>query len=123
MVRRDISPEILLSLYISILLFLSTEKITSSVGAVDLSFPQAVSAIVIANSNDPTLNNLPVGSDVYFSKCLFISYYAGQRDYVTNSFESKPTNREEIDVVDGHCEFAKFSHVSKGKVISIISIC
>ena len=42
---------------------------------------------------------------------------------MTNSFESKPTNREEMDVVDGHCEFAKFSHVSKGKVISIISIC
>ena len=78
---------------------------------------------MIANNNDPTLNILPVGSEVYFSRCLFISYYAGQRDYVTYLFESKPTNREEMDVVDGHCEFAKFSHVSKGKVISIISIC
>lgn len=102
---------------------MSAEKITSSLGAVDLLSPQAASAIVIANSNDPALNNLPVDSDMYFSRCLFISYYAWQRDYVTNSFESKPTNREEMDVVDGHCEFAKFSHVSKGKVISIISIC
>jgi hypothetical protein len=78
---------------------------------------------VSANSNDPTLNILPVGSDVYFSRCLFISYYAGQRDCMTNSFESKPTNREEMDLVDSDCEFAKFSHVSKGKVISIISTC
>jgi len=107
----------------SILPFWSAEKITSSLGAVDLSFPQAASAIVIANNNDPTLNILPVGSDLYFSKCLFISYCAGQRDCMTNSCESKPTNREEMDVVDGHCEFVKFSHVSKGKVISIISTC
>ena len=107
----------------SILPFWSAEKITSSLGAVDLSFPQAASAIVIANSNDPTLNNLPVGSDVYFSRCHFISYYAGLRDYVTNLFESKPTNREEMDVVDGHCEFAKFLHDPKGKGLSIISIC
>jgi len=93
------------------------------VGAVDLPFPQAAIAIVIANKSDTTLNILAVDGDGYFLKSFFISYCVVRGYCMTNSCESKPTNREEMDVVDGHCEFVKFSHVSKGKVISIISTC
>ena len=77
----------------SILPSRSAEKTISSVGAVDLPFPQAAIAIVIANKSDTTLNILAVDGDGYFLKSFFISYCVVRGYCMTNSCESKPTNR------------------------------
>ena len=41
---------------------------------------------------------------------------------MTNSCESKPNNRGEIDVVDGYCEFEKLSRVFACTDITIFPI-
>ena len=99
------------------------EKIISSVGAVDFPFPQAVIAIVIANNSDTALNILRADGDRYFLKSLFISCCVVRGYCRINPCESKPTNRGEMDVVDGYCEFEKFSRGFASTVITNFPIC
>ena len=107
----------------SILPSRSAEKITSSLGAVDLPPPQAAIAIVIANNSDATLNILRMNGDGYFLKSLFISCCVVRGYCRTNPCESKPTNRGKMDVVDGYCEFEKFSRGFASTVITNFPVC